>query len=1465
MPLFPLSQFLLRQAIRSPLFLANPIIIFSKNISLPRLSILHYLDINLNNHFPTRDLIYFKDIPKNKKIPIWHIDDLNYKEEITTLLNKYVSAEIRKWQKENIRNFKTINLLETPNKDINLIGVFNYNLLKDKYKYKTSLLSNFYKYSNLYKTYFDYVKQAVNTNTESIHFIKVELPNLIPSYNIINVILKFNTIKYTRIIKTFNFKLLLDIYKWLENKTRINSVLANITDEESERIIIEFTYKGYSSFLPLHLIRSISIESTLENKIKVAPLKVQRLFIAYLHNIQTKVEKIIEELNKQNISSSEQDPYNEELQESIKEENENDDITDDSDIIDSTSDTTDITSSDNFYISKLTENKDILNKMDKLQNLNKLNINELDSDSLVLNKDIEILDFINELELKESDNIADSIYEESILKLEKEDIIDEKEIPIKINTSPEYIEQLTSEDTLEKKIDLFLQESAEFKTLSSSEIRSFKKLYEQRKNLKSPYNTNIQIDEFKQIKKEDIQLNSEELKLNINNELVTEDLKKEVLSIFDKQYVDKVLQKDVTSIVTDVEKAGIIIKDYTIDKEISALGSYEIHRLTLKPLNGKESTVYFRLPKITSEGEFIGSGIKYTLRKQRTDLPIRKISPTKVALTSNYGKIFIFKTPRKTFNTDDYIVDFIKESYLEEKNDIVSILPGNSYDNLKNLPNTYMFMSMHFDTIETSNFIFNFNFNKITNYIKKELHKELQEKNLIFIGTNKKNDVLVINNNDNIINYNTNENLGSFVELLNIPQDKLPFIFTSINILGDEIPLGVVLSYYLGLNGLLSITNSFFELIPRNNRFTPNKNQIVLIFSDYKLIITPSKKEYIPLFNGFFYFKNKIKEYEISFFNSKDVYLDIFEFRNLNLYHIKELDNLKDLFIDSITKNVLEEINEPTTFIKLLLRANELLNNYSHPDMNDPNYSRIRGYDRVPGFIYRALTESIREYKLKRNANSKISLDPYKVWNLILQDNTKKLCEDANPIGDLKEREAVTITGIDGLNKDAVPKKLREFHKNDMGLFSEATVDSGDVAINTFLTPYAKIDNVRGIIDKENNEFNDNPAKLLSTSALLIPGVEHDDPKRINFISIQNGHTIPSPSYRQSAFRTEYEYIIPYRVGELYCKIAKRNGIVIEKTDKLLIVKYEDNTTESIMIGKRYGRLEGTVYSHNLISPLNKNDKFKENDILSYNDFFFEPDWLDSKRIIFKFGRNATIALAMTNEVFEDSSAISKEFSEKITTFSIKERSFIIEFTKNIINLLPVGTKVEPNTILFTLVDENTNFSNLNEETVKLLQSLANLSPKAKVYGVIDKYEVRYNGDISDMSPSLRKIVTIINKEEYEATKGTEYEIISGQVNSEYNVNGKSLLIDTLELKVYLKTEISMGIGDKAVFAGQMKSVNSAVFEENIHTESGEKIDAFFSQKGILNRIVSSMYIIGTTNRLLKHISKQIAEKYFSK
>lgn len=62
-----------------------------------------------------------------------------------------------------------------------------------------------------------------------------------------------------------------------------------------------------------------------------------------------------------------------------------------------------------------------------------------------------------------------------------------------------------------------------------------------------------------------------------------------------------------------------------------------------------------------------------------------------------------------------------------------------------------------------------------------------------------------------------------------------------------------------------------------------------------------------------------------------------------------------------------------------------------------------------------------------------------------------------------------------------------------------------------------------------------------------------------------------------------------------------------------------------------------------------------------------------------------------------------------------------------------------------------------------------------------------------------------------------------------------------------------------------MKSVVSDVFNSTIKSESNKRVEAFFSYDGIIRRVSNSPILMGTTNRLLKEVNKQVVDIYFNK
>jgi len=331
----------------------------------------------------------------------------------------------------------------------------------------------------------------------------------------------------------------------------------------------------------------------------------------------------------------------------------------------------------------------------------------------------------------------------------------------------------------------------------------------------------------------------------------------------------------------------------------------------------------------------------------------------------------------------------------------------------------------------------------------------------------------------------------------------------------------------------------------------------------------------------------------------------------------------------------------------------------------------------------------------------------------------------------------------------------------------------------------------------------------------------------------------------------------------MFAYTAKQSGKVISKNKFGVIVEYDDGTRKGVTLGRVFGKAEGSVYPHDIVSNLNVGDVIEKGTPIAYNTGFFEQDSLDPKNIVFKTSMTAKVALLESNQTHEDSSSISKSLSALLKSRTTKVKSVIVNFNENIINIVKPGQKVHTKDILMTIEDEITSTnSSFDEESLAVLKKLSNQSPKCGYEGTIDKIEVLYHGDKEDMSASLLAIVEQSDSYRNNIAKATGLPTCSGAVNDEYSVKRKPLTVDKAEIKIYITVENLSGTGDKVIFANQMKSVIGEVMDYDTHTESGEKIDAIFGYRSIAARIVLSPLMIGTTTTLLKIIGKQAVKLY---
>lgn len=1070
--LIPYSQFTLTQAVRTPMQLVSPPITAIDAVSIPRQSVIHSLDMDTEVCFPDREDYKLRNIPSVKKVPVLHVYDATEQKSVTAVQNKAVLPQIALWKREHNRSFRELTMLSGYEQDLQVNLVINYNLLKSRYRYAETALAQHDKRNNILKTYWDTVVLSIKSMPESRQFVTFKIPAIIPGNTAITSLLKQNETVYARVISDPHLNALVHVYMYLNTQTRHRSAMRNLSVEQTEKVDIELSHRGYSAFFKLSYLLCLSEENDLPSKRKISADKVQRLFVLMLLDVQTQAAMLYDKSAEQNKPPEQTTAVVTPEDEEVKD-----------------------VSQPEQTVAKLVE----LSPRTSNNETPELKISELDKrlentvavdefDSAVAGATID--------DKLESLSYTDDLFMSAITKFSDQG--EHEDTTLTVDYSEDHINKLISDLPVASIHEDYIQKAKASGAVTTADIRNLRKLIEVRSTLKAP-GTSMTIDQAKVINPVDLLVTPQDKRLNINNDLVPERYKTEVLFKTDEIYLSKTLPKDVLSCVTHLERANVVVKAYEVEKVKAVTGFYDVHKLTLKPLGGKESTVYFRLPDINREGEFMASGIKYRMRRQRTDLPIRKISPTRVALTTNYGKLFVLRTEKKAYDSLEYLVDKIKKSYLAQDGSILKVISGHSYDNTRKTPNTYAKLSMSFTSVQTPDHTFVFSDKETQTQIDPAIYAAMKAtqtpysaSSLFPCGYTAKKEIILLKPDNQVYLYSPTGDhtlIGPIEELLGLAPGAGPKSFSVVKVLGDAIPLGVVLSYYLGLKGLIAATQTTFTTIGANQRHTPAPDETVLRFSDVKLILKTDTVDKQLLFAGFLYYKDFIKTHEFITFDDKNIYLDLISHWDASVMHLKELDTLRVLFVDPISERVLKSMDEPHEYIKLMLRANNLLSDLDHPDVNDMNFSRIRGYDRVPGLMYRVLSESIRIHRIKGNGKGKIELDPYKVWNTITQDTTVKITEETNPIVDAKEAESATFSGADGLNKTATPELMRRYHKSDKGVISEATVDSSDVGLNFFLTPGVNFTDVNG----RPGTKSDSPDANFSTSALLAPMCEYDD------------------------------------------------------------------------------------------------------------------------------------------------------------------------------------------------------------------------------------------------------------------------------------------------------------------------------------------------------------------------------------
>lgn len=565
------------------------------------------------------------------------------------------------------------------------------------------------------------------------------------------------------------------------------------------------------------------------------------------------------------------------------------------------------------------------------------------------------------------------------------------------------------------------------------------------------------------------------------------------LSRFDRDYTTKVMGSDLANFVLNVQKAGVAVTGFDFNKVEDVSNNYSDYTLTLTPVLGERSVVRFRLPNIDEDGNYVINGTKYYMKKQRVDMPIRKVAPNKVALTSYYGKAFIWRDEKKAYDYGAWVRRNIEASQGEGIGFINRLHAGTGINNLNKAPYIYQIIARNYTSFSYGDYQFQFVFKDIDTNFPKPNTPRRKGLPCGWVKT-PEGEVLMGVNYDNVFyRDDTGETLGTIEDLLDLDANKAPTDIAQLMVFNKLVPIAFALGARIGIDKLLDTLGVKPTRFPIGERVESPSNTFTIRFADQTLVFKRTDRLASIIMAGFRLYETEVSKYAYDDFNLRDVYLNILENRAIGPKYLREVDTMFDLFVDHITRELLIEMKEPTEFGPLLIRAAQLLLDDRHPDETDMEFMRLRGYERMVGAVYTELVKGIRGQRARgANAKAPIDVNPNDVWRAIQADGSAQQVEEAVPIHNLKEQEAVTFGGTGGRGIRSMVRSSRVYHPNDMGTISEATVDSGAVAVNTSMSANPKLKTLRGVTSRY-EIGKDSPASLLSTSALISPASDMDD------------------------------------------------------------------------------------------------------------------------------------------------------------------------------------------------------------------------------------------------------------------------------------------------------------------------------------------------------------------------------------
>ena len=922
---------------------------------------------------------------------------------------------------------------------------------------------------------------------------------------------------------------------------------------------------------------------------------------------------------------------------------------------------------------------------------------------------------------------------------DKEDI--DSNVRKEINSDKDLIHQIYYQNKRDEKI-----------SKSSASTARDEMLREAQKDLKVG---DLTISDLSKVNGTDIPISSHDVSRAVTT--TNENMKDIQFANFNKDYINKVMKKDITNAILSLNDKSIpmYVRNIEVKDTSNELNYKDTYTIQLEDANRKRHTIKVDIPKFLDDHFLYLGGNKKIIKNQDFYYPIVKISPTIVLIVTNYSKMTIERVENKFSGSVERMLKLVSS------NDSVRsyFTVGNVYSKNRPFITTleYDYYSKSFSNFKYGKTNIIFDQSVCEEYLSK--NQITKPKNTIYIGKEKGKDIFID------INTQRTKDNRTITDIIieNLPdEDRKQFLsirspkklmFAKVKIMKQFVTVGMLLGLWVGLSDLLKRMNVEFSLEDKvPSQLSPG--QEYLKFKDCVLVY----KETIPnslILNGFRSFDTA--NYNLVEFDEKTPYLDYIKKVYGKVIIENALMNFYEFAVDPISKEILETLHQPTNIVDIFLYACELLSDSQYTLEISQNLNRVRNAEVIPAILYERISKNYVEYR-NSAGKKKFNIPQDCVIKELLGLKTVEDYSTLNPFSELQALHGLSTKGFRGVNlDDSYTLERRGYDPSMVGVISPTTSPDGNCGISKYLTTEPKITNLRGFTEDHYNDLDSlKDVNVYSPSELTVPfSCEFDDPNRLGHCQKQASHVLPVKDNCPVLVSNGMEEAARFHLTSNFVVNADEDGEVIDYDEEshVIVVRYKSGKCKAVDLSPNIVKNGGGGFflSNILKSDLKVGDKFKKDTVLAYHKDFFKNDSFNNCRL--NVGTLTKVAIMSTYNTYEDATFITHSLSERCASEMCFCKPTVVGKNSNVFYMVKKGQQVSVGDTLIqfdTSFDDesiNTLLANLSSDEQNSIMEEARNEVKSKYSGTIEDIKIYSTVDLDELSPSLRKIVSSYYRE----------------------------------------------------------------------------------------------------------------------